>query len=221
MTRIPRYSSMLPVIAADPTQRTYSSLRFYTFPYKYLYIHRLTMALSLLGDASYNTTLDAGIGSGAFLKELRLRSRRLVGTDIHGFLKQTRAMCDAEGITPCPELVRSDLTALPFQAEAFDLISCVSVLEFIQDIDAVFSEFARTLKRNGTLIVGAPVFNRLTDLLYRFAVGFSDHKTQHKSRHDNIIAIAGNSFRIERIINFPSVLPINLSLFFAMRLSKI
>lgn len=46
-----------------------------------------------------------------------------------------------------------DLSSLSFQANNFDLIYCVSVLEHLSGKEAVLNEFARILKPGGTLIL--------------------------------------------------------------------
>jgi SAM-dependent methyltransferase len=52
--------------------------------------------------------------------------------------------------------VRCDLTALPLQAAAFDLIICYHVLEHIPDDRGAIRELARVLKPGGIAIVQVP-----------------------------------------------------------------
>lgn len=52
--------------------------------------------------------------------------------------------------------VRADITDLPFDAEAFDLILCLHVLEHVQDDHAAMSELYRVLAPGGQAVIQVP-----------------------------------------------------------------
>lgn len=53
-------------------------------------------------------------------------------------------------------LITSDITALPFEDEAFDIVICSEVMEHIPEDDKAAAEILRVLKKNGTLAVSVP-----------------------------------------------------------------
>ncbi len=53
--------------------------------------------------------------------------------------------------------VKADITALPFEADAFDLILCSHVLEHVPDDDAAMRELARVLAPGGLAVIQSPV----------------------------------------------------------------
>jgi len=99
--------------------------------------------------------LDAGCGDGRFLAALaRLPTRptRLVGVDISERILATAARTvEREGGTA--EFVRSNLEALPFASESFDLVLSVQVVEHLLGVEEGIRELARVLKRGGRLIL--------------------------------------------------------------------
>ena len=52
--------------------------------------------------------------------------------------------------------VRADLTSLPFDPHAFDLVFCLEVLEHVQDDRAAVDEIARVLRPGGQLVLSVP-----------------------------------------------------------------
>ncbi len=215
--RIPSQESMQPVIAADPNQQTYSSRRFYSPAYRYVFLQRLRMALRLMGDTRHRNLLDIGVGSGVFLPELSKHCERLVGIDRHPHLDAVGRMLANEGVSA--DLRQCDLLALPFGGAEFDCVVCVSVLEFVDDVDRAMQEMHRVAAPQATIVVGAPVFNAFTDRLYDM-VGFKRHKSAHKSDQNKILDAARRHFTVNRMLRFPLGLPLGASLFFALQLSK-
>jgi SAM-dependent methyltransferase len=52
---------------------------------------------------------------------------------------------------------RGEGTPLPFPKESFDVITCLSVVQYIKNKDFLFKEFYRVLKPNGKVIVTFPI----------------------------------------------------------------
>lgn len=112
---------------------------------------RLLDALSLVRGK----VLDAGCGTGGFLKKLA-RERPdllLVGCD-SDLLAASRARRKAT-----PAIAMGSVNALPFPAEAFDAVVSADVLCH-QEVrpDAAMAEMRRVLRSGGTLVVNMPAF---------------------------------------------------------------
>lgn len=101
--------------------------------------------LDLLPEVRDLTALDAGCGSGRYLRELSARGATAIGVDV------SRAMIDrARAITP--RIARADLRALPFDAMSIDIVVCALALGDIDDLELALSEFARVLRPAGRVI---------------------------------------------------------------------
>jgi hypothetical protein len=92
------------------------------------------------------------------------------------------------------------------------------VLEFVEDIEGAFSELRRVAAPGAKVVIGAPVLNRFTAQLYTM-VGFKKHKSVHKADQDRILRAARKFFTVRKIITFPALLPLDLSLYFAAELT--
>src|SRR5262249_11840460 len=65
--------------------------------------------------------------------------------------------------THCPNCTVSDVRALPFQTDAFDLVYSMGTIEHFADSEIAVREIARVLKPGGTAIIGVP--NKLDPFL--------------------------------------------------------
>jgi SAM-dependent methyltransferase len=65
--------------------------------------------------------------------------------------------------------MQGDVTALPFQDEAFDLVVCSEVLEHVPNWGRAVSEIYRILKRRGEVVITTP--NRFSLYGLSFSVG--------------------------------------------------
>lgn len=75
--------------------------------------------------------------------------------------------------------IASDITSIPVEAESFDAVMCVEVLEHVpRPIDAL-AEFARILRSGGALIVTTPVSSLTHFAPYYFYNGFSRYFYEH------------------------------------------
>lgn len=120
-----------------------------TKPHNALYERPATM--SLLGDVEGLHVLDAGCGPGICSEHLAQK-----GATVHAFdvtpkmVELTRHRCAGLPV----EVVTGDLAAplnwLP--AQSFDKILCSLALDYVEDLQPVFSEFRRVARREASLV---------------------------------------------------------------------
>jgi malonyl-CoA O-methyltransferase len=100
--------------------------------------------LALLPPVAGRRALDAGCGTGRYLRVLRdLGAAMAVGCDVSPAM-----LARAPG--PC--VMRSDVCALPFQAESFDVIVCGLALPDVDDLPAAVGEMGRVIAHGGSLV---------------------------------------------------------------------
>ena len=101
--------------------------------------------LALLPDVRELTVLDAGCGSGRYLRVLGERGANAIGMDL------SRAMLERARETTT-RIARADLRALPFDARSFDLVVCGLALGDLAEIELALTEIARVLRPGGRVI---------------------------------------------------------------------
>jgi malonyl-CoA O-methyltransferase len=102
--------------------------------------------------AKPGAVLDLGAGTGHASRALKRRfpAATVVAVDIApGMLERARAQ--SRWLRRF-ERVRADAYALPFRDHAFDLVFSSLMLQWCDDLDAVFAEMARVLKPGGLLL---------------------------------------------------------------------
>jgi SAM-dependent methyltransferase len=127
--------------------------------------------LRLAGISRDARVLEIGCGGGGLLRLLRERGARAVGVDTQTSaleLARERLVREqgSEGAeeesplfpcTPAPLLVHiGEDGALPFCANAFDVIISQHVVEHLPDVDAALRECKRVLKNGGCLALATP-----------------------------------------------------------------
>ena len=101
--------------------------------------------LSLLPDVRGRIAMDAGCGSGRYLRELSLLGARAFGLDL------SDAMLAGASAGGRP-LMRASLCALPIHATAVDVAVCGLALGDVADLALALSELARVLRPGGCVI---------------------------------------------------------------------
>ena len=99
--------------------------------------------------------LDAGCGTGANILLLHPLVRRIIAMD---YSEAAIARCQkrlALNKIDNVEVLCGNITSIPLPDGAVDRILCMSVLQYVDDIQvrAAFREFARILKKGGTLVL--------------------------------------------------------------------
>jgi len=181
-----------------------------------LYQKRFCMVFSYLRERRAKI-LEVGCGRGLLLPELSKRCFQLHGIDIHGRLDVVQRTLEKERLHNV-FLSGGNITAIPYRDRVFDAIICVSVLEHLKDLKTCFTELSRVLKDSGDLILGFPVKNGLTDLLFRFLR--CDVDNIHPSSHQKIILAAREQFSLQSFQVYPRHFPVDLALYFVGRFAK-
>ncbi|PIP29292.1 hypothetical protein COX27_02170 [Candidatus Kuenenbacteria bacterium CG23_combo_of_CG06-09_8_20_14_all_36_9] len=205
------------IIAADPTQRAYSTVNYYKPIIKYLYLQRIKDGLELLGKNKYKNLLDIGFGAGIILPELAKHTEKITGIDIHKNIETVKEIIKDKNLNNV-ELQQGDVLNLNFSTESFEAIWCLSTLEFILDYSRALQEMKRVAKNNATIIIGFPLTNKITDLAYKI-IGFKN-KEEHQNSQKELLPAIEKNFKIEKIKYFPRFLPKGLGMYCTLKVIK-
>ncbi|HEX6788618.1 MAG TPA: class I SAM-dependent methyltransferase [Gaiellaceae bacterium] len=97
----------------------------------------------LLGLAGPQSLLDVGCGEGVLTAEWAQRFERVVGVDLeHPALRREWEERASSNL----EFRAAQATALPFDADEFDLVCAIEVLEHVPDPHAALAEMARVAR---------------------------------------------------------------------------
>ena len=117
--------------------------------------------LEFMDGLERGLVLDAGSGTDAIGAGLKGRGFKVVGLDLY------------ESTTMPGRFIRADLNAaLPFVADAFDYILCSESLQYLENHAMLFREFARLVKKGGSLILSLPNILNASSRLYFLRRGY-------------------------------------------------
>ena len=173
--------------------------------------------MRLLGDAKFDRILEVGYGSGVFAPELADHCGQYCGIDVHEYADSVGASLAQVGVHA--ELRRGSVTAIPFDDKSFDCAICVSVFEFVDEVDAACREIRRVLTDEGLLFVVTPGHSPLLDLGLKVLTGESA-KRDFGDRRERIIPALTRQFDIVRIVDFPTPSVLGLYMYRALELRK-
>lgn len=193
--------SLQKLIAADPGQRDYSTTKYYTSLFKFLYLKRIKLGLKLLGDKQYDQMLDLGFGGGIIAPELSKHCQKYFGVDVHQNIALVKEILNDDGLRNIDLRFAKD--DLPFADNSFDCIWCMSVLEFVPNPEKSISEIKRVASSDATIILGFPIENQLTNLAYRL-IGFKVDEA-HKNNHHQLLSLIKQQFKVEQTKTIPGM----------------
>ena len=180
------------------------------------YRSRYKMANRLLINFC-DRALEIGFGSGLFIPTLSRKCNFVYGVDIHNEIDKTNEMLEKEGTTNF-FLLNADIYGIPFKKEVFDLVICLSILEHLEELDIALKEINRILKENGRIIIGFPIKNKLTKMLFNL-LGYRDEEI-HPSGQLEIFKSCFKKLTLEESILYPRIPGIKNSLYFVGRFRK-
>lgn len=126
-----------------------------------------------IGPIGQIKILDVGCGAGRWMEEM---GKMLPGSEIWGIDKEPAAInfCRERKLT---NLKIASAENLPFPDSSFDLVTCLDLLEHVEDDKKAIFEFHRVLKPKGLLIISAPAYKKL--------FSYWDKMLQHKRRYED------------------------------------
>ena len=138
--------------------------------------------------------LDAGCGSGRTLEDL------VAYGEVSGIEISPEAAEVARG-RDCGEVFVGRLEQLPWEADTFDLITCLDVLEHVPDDRMALTELRRVCRPGGWLVMTVPAYQALWS--------YHDEANRHYRRYERATlrtAIADTGWRLERLTFFNTLL---------------
>ncbi|MBF0412326.1 MAG: class I SAM-dependent methyltransferase [Desulfamplus sp.] len=118
-----------------------------------LYWKRLEYMLNICSDFAASNVLDLGCGQGVFLPSLSKYYENVFGLDLDVSIAEIiKRKYHLNNIT----LFKKNIFDNTFQDNTFDLIFAPSVLEHFYDLNLIFSELKRILKKKGRLVFSSP-----------------------------------------------------------------
>jgi ubiquinone/menaquinone biosynthesis C-methylase UbiE len=121
------------------------------------FIRRIGQAVEMLPGNHFRRAADLGSGAGFYLPVLEKFCEQTYGVELNPVIYLSGRMLQEKGHGA--SLVQADVTKLPFVAQAYDLLFCLSVIEHIKNQKEALDEFARVLAPNGVLLLGYPLQN--------------------------------------------------------------
>jgi SAM-dependent methyltransferase len=103
------------------------------------------------GASGAGRILDLGCGPGNLLDYLAPHGETF-GSD---FSLDALRFCAGRGVR---RLFRADFHSLPLRDQSFDLVTCIDVLEHLEDDRRAIGELVRILRPGGLLVVSVPAF---------------------------------------------------------------
>jgi SAM-dependent methyltransferase len=129
---------------AEPNWRRYydstAALTQFRPEFDPLEAHRCRLAMELMPRSPIRSILDVGCGDGYLCECLakRLPETRVAGVDL-----SERRIARAADRSPALSLAVSSAEALPYASRSFDLVTCVEVLEHLEDPLPALQELGR------------------------------------------------------------------------------
>jgi SAM-dependent methyltransferase len=137
--------------------------------------------------------LEIGYGSGVFLPELARYADELYGADVHDLHQEVEQRLAKVDLTV--RLCAFDGKSLPFPDGFFSCIVAISVMEFIDDLNAACAEIKRLLTPDGFLVVITPGASPLLDAGLRLLTGESA-KRDFADRRERLIPTLKRNFAV-------------------------
>ena len=106
-----------------------------------------TALAAFVGSDPRTRVLEAGCGTGHWLRMLDERSIRTAGLDL-----SARMLARAHALAPRVQLVRGTAEHLPWPGQSFDRVFCINALHHFEDKIAFLREAQRVLRGGGQMM---------------------------------------------------------------------
>lgn len=186
---------------------------------RFAFLQKFKKILTEINEKTFQNALDVGTGIGIFLPSLTRIATNSIGIDLSTTLSEVKEMCKREGIHTKCFLIRCSACYLPFRDDYFDVITCLNVLEHINNLEIAVKELSRVLSYSGTLILTYPIDNYLVKIGQK-ALLRADVESFHIHDFSTIRKVVAKYFCIKKDITLPMNLPDFLSHSGLMRLEK-
>src|SRR6266542_5091868 len=155
------------------------------------------------GQSSVLDILDVGCGTGANL-EMLSQFGAVEGVDVSA---EALSFCQERGLT---NVKQGAAEALPYEADSFDLVTGLDVVEHLDDDLAGLQEMRRVLRRGGRALLFVPAF--------MFLWGVQDDVSNHRRRYTlkglkRVLQEAGLAVERATYVNLSFFAPIFLGRF--------
>jgi ubiquinone/menaquinone biosynthesis C-methylase UbiE len=104
----------------------------------------------LLKDIPRTKMLELGCGTGHWTNFFLNKGYKVTATDISDAMLQLAKQKNLNA-----NFIKADSLEIPFEDNSFDIISSITMLEFVEDQDKVLEEIQRVLKPGGYFILGS------------------------------------------------------------------
>jgi 2-polyprenyl-3-methyl-5-hydroxy-6-metoxy-1,4-benzoquinol methylase len=191
-----------------------------------VYRRRFVLAVDLLArhcDPQARRVAEIGYGAGLLFPTLAQMAKEVVGVD----LMDTRAsaavgdMLRRLGVDNVG-MLKGSVLSIPLTNSSLDGLLCLSVLEHLHNADEMgraAKEMARVLSPRGVAVLGFPVKNKITKLLFKI-IGYNDDEIHPSSHTDILGGYSGPEFELLALRRFPSILPLDFTLYAVAVLRK-
>ncbi len=128
------------------------------------FVQRLEIASTLITERFPRDArvLDLGCGAGVLTERLVAAGHNVdavdMSPDMVEFSKQRLSKYDSSKY----RLARAECSALPFSDDAFDVVACIGVFGYMDDVDAAIREIKRVLRPGGTLVLSIRNLDHVT-----------------------------------------------------------
>jgi len=136
-----------------------------------LYEKRIKIAMKFAQLKDNSVILDVGSREGYLLKTIRKFNKSY---KCYGIEKNPKVLKKIENC----DIRLADATHMPFEAEFFDVVFVLSVLEHIEELENTLNEIQRILKPEGIVILSGPTeswFYKFCRVLYRRKLEHEEH----------------------------------------------
>ncbi len=113
------------------------------------FMNRLMRAKENLGSGG--CLLNVGCGDGEYNRELENGFEATFGIDVN-----RKEICYAAGASENSYYMVASGSSMPFRDGSFDRISCIDVIEHVDDDESVIREISRVTKKDGILLLSVP-----------------------------------------------------------------